>query len=177
MDNFLLGSENTIWRVLATAPILYCALILFVRISGKRSTSDMNNFDWIVTVAMGSIVGSGILIKEVGLLESLAAVALLLLLQYAARRAMLDSATARRLIKAEPQLLVSRGQFLYAAMRKERITEGEVLAAIRENGMFDLDQVRAVVLESDATLSVISKDQGPPDQNVLFSPLQDVMKN
>lgn len=175
MDNFLFGSVNSLGRIIAAAPILYCALILFVRLSGKRSTSDMNNFDWIVTVAMGSVIGSGILVKEVGLMEALVAIALLLLLQYGATRAMLDSATARRLIKAEPRLLVSRGQYLPAAMRKERITEGEVLAAIRESGMFDLNQVRAVVLESDATLSVIPKDQGPPEREVLFALPEDVM--
>jgi len=175
LDNFLFGSFNTLGRIIAATPILYCTLILFVRLSGKRSTSDMNNFDWIVTVAMGSIIGSGILVKEVGLAEALVAIALLLLLQYGATRAMLDSATARRLIKAEPRLLVSRGQYLPAAMRKERITEGEVLAAIRESGMFDLNQVRAVVLESDATLSVIPRDQGAPEQEVLFSLPEDLM--
>ena len=42
-------------RIALAAPVIYFTIIAFIRLAGKRSTSQMNNFDWVVTVALGSI--------------------------------------------------------------------------------------------------------------------------
>jgi uncharacterized membrane protein YcaP (DUF421 family) len=58
-------------------------------------------------------------------------------------------------IKAEPTLLVHRGRLLPAAMRAERITREEILAAMRASGAPDAEKIAAVVLETDGSLSVV----------------------
>lgn len=58
------GWEGIINFFLA-APVMYMPVILAIRITGKRSTSQMNNFDWIVTVAIGSLTASEIIIDSV----------------------------------------------------------------------------------------------------------------
>jgi hypothetical protein len=57
-------------------------------------------------------------------------------------------------IKAMPTLLLRRGRFLQAAMRAERVTREEWLAAVRASGAADPGEVAAVVLETDGSLSV-----------------------
>jgi uncharacterized membrane protein YcaP (DUF421 family) len=52
-------------------------------VSGKRSTSQTNNFDWFVPVAIASLVGSGMILKDVGEIDAALAIGLLLCLQYA----------------------------------------------------------------------------------------------
>ncbi|MGB3722587.1 MAG: DUF421 domain-containing protein, partial [Pacificimonas sp.] len=47
----------------------YIGIVILVRISGKRTTSQMNNFDWIITVALGGLVTSGILLKGVSVVD------------------------------------------------------------------------------------------------------------
>ena len=59
-------------------------------------------------------------------------------------------------VKARPVLLVHRGRIRPNVCRRERLTEGEVRQAVRASGVGGLDQVAAVVLETDGSLSVIT---------------------
>jgi len=61
-----------------------------------------------------------------------------------------------RLVKAESRLLFYRGEFLGDAMKRERVNEGEILQAMRSQGMNHHD-VEAVVLETDGSFSVVNK--------------------
>lgn len=142
-------------RVLVLAPLVYCAVIVFIRLAGKRSTAQMNNFDWIVTVALGSLMASPILMKDVTLLETVLAIACLLGLQWALTKAVFHSDALARLVKPEPTLLVNNGAFLEEALRRERVTREEVISAIREKGLASVAEARWVILETDATMSVI----------------------
>ena len=152
------GAEALI-RVLVGATVLYLAVILFIRVTGKRSTSQMNNFDWVVTVALGSLIASGIVLDDVTVAETLLAVAWLLGLQWLLTKLIFHSGSVSRLVKAEPTLLVHRGKFLCHSLASERVTEEEVLAAIREKGLLSVGDVDCVVLETDATMSVIAKSR------------------
>lgn len=117
----------------------------------------MNNFDWIVTVAMGSLLASGIVLEKVGVIEIWVAISLLLVLQYMVTRLVLRSSAISKLVKAEPRILLHNGELLHEAMRVERVTETEIYAAIRSKGLGSIEQVEAVILETDATLSVLPK--------------------
>ncbi|MFI4896465.1 MAG: DUF421 domain-containing protein, partial [Phycisphaerales bacterium JB059] len=133
--------------------------ILLIRLSGKRTTSQMNNFDWIVTVAMGSMIASPILIEKVTLADASLGIAMLLLLQFAVTRVSTRSDAFERLVKASPTLLAYNGSLLHGAMRRERVTRAEVMAALREGGLTRVDQVGAVVLETDASMSVLPRNE------------------
>ncbi|MBE9127701.1 MULTISPECIES: DUF421 domain-containing protein [unclassified Coleofasciculus] len=146
-----------ILRIAITAPIVYVAVILFIRLFGKRSTSKMNNFDWIVTIAIGSIVGSMIVLKNVVIVEGLEAIILLLALQYVVTKLSLVVPGVSQFVRATPSVLFFRGEFQQKIMQAERVTREEIVAAIRESGHSKLDQVEAVILESDANLSVIPR--------------------
>lgn len=138
--------------------LLYVAMITFVRLTGKRSVAQFNNFDWVVIVAMGSLMASATLLNDVTLVETLVAMGLLLALQWGLTRLVFALPLVSKTVKAEPRLLLKDGRFLTDAMRQERVTEAEVRAAIRQAGHASLDDIKWVVLETDAELSVISKD-------------------
>ncbi|NNF59099.1 MAG: DUF421 domain-containing protein [Rhodothermaceae bacterium] len=159
MDILFDGWEQ-VFRAAATATFIYVAVVISVRLSGKRSTSQMNSFDWIVTVAMGSMVASAIVLKDTGVATVFAGLAVLLLLQWALTKTLTVWPFARRLVRASPTLLYYRGQFLEDNLRKERVLRNEILAAVREAGVGLLDEVEAVILETDADLSVIRKGDG-----------------
>lgn len=169
MDNFFYDGFGSLIRVTVSASILYAAVIIFVRVSGKRSTSKMNNFDWVVTVAMGSLVGSGIVLKDVTVSEVLVAIASLIALQYCVTFVLIRNKTVTDIVKASPRLLLHRGVMLPDALREERISESELLATIRENGLRNVEDVEAIVLEADATLSVLPKSTDSTKQCSAFS--------
>lgn len=147
-------------RVLVIGIFAYLALLLLLRVSGKRTLSKMNAFDFIVTIALGSTLASALLSRDVALVDAVAAFALLIGLQFVVTWLSVRSKTISRLVKSEPTLLLYRGEFLSDAMRDERITEGEIYAAVRDHGARSLEDVQAVVLETTGQLSVITGD-GP----------------
>jgi uncharacterized membrane protein YcaP (DUF421 family) len=60
-------------------------------------------------------------------------------------------------VKSNPSLLVFHGEFLEDAMRRERVTKEEILAALRASGRSDLAEVGAVVLETQGKLTVLAR--------------------
>ena len=167
-------SWQELFRVAVSVLLVYIFIVAGVRFMGKRSTAQMNNFDWIVTVALGSIVGSAIILKDVVLIEVFLAMTLLLGLQYAVTKAAARWDVVSQSVRAPPTLLFYEGTFYEEAMFKERVTRSEIEGAAREAGYSDLSSVQAVILESSAKLNVLGKtggsmglldnvEQSPPD--------------
>ncbi|GHH43948.1 DUF421 domain-containing protein [Streptomyces candidus] len=132
---------------------------MVVRLSGKRTLAKMNAFDLAVTVALGSTLATILLNRSVSLAEGALALALLVILQFVNAKAAVRFRTFRRLIKAEPTLLLSEGRMLAEAMAGQRVTENEVRQAIRSQGIGTVEDVTAVVLETDGSFSVLSRSQ------------------
>jgi uncharacterized membrane protein YcaP (DUF421 family) len=141
-------------RVLVVGTCAYVALVALLRISGKRTLAKLNAFDFVVTVALGSTLATVLLSSDVALAEGVVAMALLVALQYVVAALAVRSRTVERLVKSEPTL-VYRGDFVRGAMRRARVTEDEVRQVARSQGHADLDQVAAVVLETDGSLSIL----------------------
>ena len=159
MDKILFDHADNLLRIIISAPIIYFIVIIYIRLVGKRATSQMNSFDWIVTVAMGSLVASTIILKDISLIEGAVSILILLVLQFSLTKLMVYSPKVRKLVRSTPQLLVYNGEFLEDNMASERIVKNEILSAIRDRGVQNIKEVHAVVLETDATFSVIKKSE------------------
>jgi len=71
------------------------------------------------------------------------------------------SERVNKLVKSEPALLAYQGRLLPDALRRERVVDAEVWAAVRAEGIADLAAVEAVVLETDGGFTVVSKLERP----------------
>lgn len=143
-------------RVLTVGALAYVGLILILRISGKRTLSKMNAFDFVVTVALGSTLATVLLNADVSLAEGVAAFALLAVLQFIVSWSTLRWAALKHLVTAEPRMLVWQGEYLRTAMRQERVRENEILAQVRQAGLGSVREAAAVVLETDGSISVVT---------------------
>ena len=150
-------SWMSLGRVLVIGILAYVALVLTLRVSGKRTLTKLNAFDLVVTVALGSVLATVLLNKDVALAEGVLAISVLITLQYAITWFSVRSSWFSRLIKSEPTLLVHGGTFIDSAMRNQRMTHHEVLAALRREGVRTLEEAEAVILETDGSISVITK--------------------
>lgn len=144
-----------LWRILVVGICAYVGVVVLLRLTGKRTLSKMNAFDLVVTVALGSTLASALLSSDVSLSEALLAFVVLCGLQFGVAFASVRSRRVREMVKSEPALLLHRGAFLPSALRRERVTEEEVLAAVRAQGMAGLGAVEAVILETDGSFSVV----------------------
>lgn len=144
-------------RILTIAPLAYATLVLFLRVSGKRTLTKLNAFDLVITVALGSTLSTQILSKDTPLVDGVLAVAALIALQWGVTFASVRSAHFRKLVRSSPTILLKDGQCLTGAMQRERITEGEIVQAVRAEGADTLGEALVVYLQSDGSLTAILK--------------------
>lgn len=157
-------------RIVVVGVLAYLGLVILLRISGKRTLAKMNAFDLVVTVALGSTLATILLSKGVALVEGLLAFITLITLQFIIAWLSVRSKTVSNFVKSEPALLLYRGCILSEALQRERVTEGEVRAAVRQHGYGDLGAIEAVVLETDGSFSVVSQAaDAPPARSALVN--------
>ena len=154
-QDMLFQNWSGIIRTILVGSMAYTTLVVFLRISGKRTLSKLNAFDLVVTVALGSTLSAIILQESVALAEGATALALLIFLQFVVTFWSVRSERFAKTLRAEPTLLVRNGEFCVEAMRHQRVIPDEVRSAVRAAGGNDVTEVQAVILESDGTLSVI----------------------
>src|SRR5690606_38740905 len=116
------------------APAAYVALILILRISGKRTLAKLNAFDFIITIAIGSTLASVITSSTLSLVAGVTALGLLVGMQFLVTAASVRWPWFNDAVKAEATLLVRHGELLHQAMRRQRIATDEIEAAIRQSG-------------------------------------------
>jgi len=162
MEKIFFENWDSIWRTLIIGVLAYFSLIFMLRISGKRTLSQMKEFDFIVTVALGSTLATVLLNKDVTLFEGILGLGLLISLQYILAVCSVRSKWFAKIISSEPTLLFYKGNFLAKALKKERVTESEVRSAVRSQNINSMSDVEAVVIESNGQISVVGK---PADNN------------
>jgi len=127
----------------------------------------MNAFDLIITVALGSTLATILLSEDVVLAEGPTAFALLIGLQFVITWLSVRTTAVPSLVKSEPTLLVIGGRLQDAALRDQRVSEDEVLQAVRQGGFGSVADVYAVVLETDGSFSVIGAGPDRVDDSAL----------
>ena len=147
-------------RILASALVTYVAVIALLRVSGKRTLAQLNIFDLIVTVAIGSLVATTVVSGDVSVLEGALGLGALVALQYLVALATNRVRLVRRLVRSDPRALLVEGRFMSEAMRRERVSEAEVREAVRQQGYAAIEEVGAVVLETNGRFSVLPAARG-----------------
>ncbi|NJO91717.1 MAG: DUF421 domain-containing protein [Chloroflexia bacterium] len=156
MENLFFSSWQSLLRTLISGFVAYFLLVVFLRISGKRTLSKLNAFDLVITVALGSTLATILLNKSVALADGIVALLMLIFFQFIITWWSVRSKKISKAVKSSPSVLYYRGEFYNSTMEKERVTKDEIIAAARQNGIDDIERVKAVFLETDGSLSVIN---------------------
>ena len=165
---FFWNGWEPLFRIVVVGTLTYLSIIFILRISGKRTLAKMNAFDFVITVALGSAYGRILTAKQVSLAEAVTTFALLAILQFIVSKLENKSSWFYQLVTSQPTLLYYRGQFMEGAMRKQRVRKDSLLGTVRKNKFSSLEQVEAIILETDGSLSVIKK-QAQTDQTTYKS--------
>ena len=155
--SWFFDSWSTLLKTVTVGLACYISLIVMLRVSGKRTLSKMNMFDWVVTVAMGSVMASTLVSDGVTYAQGIVAFATLILAQYVVTSLSVRSKGFERLVKSEPTVLYYKGRYLEDAMRRERVPKSEVLGAIRQSGQGAPAEIAAVLLEASGELIVMNE--------------------
>jgi uncharacterized membrane protein YcaP (DUF421 family) len=145
---------------------VYFALLLLLRIGGKRQLAQMNTFDLIVLLLLSNVVQNAVIGNDNSLAGGLLGAAVLVAANYLVVRATFLHALVTRILQGSPTPLVQNGQVDDRALRRELITRAELEAALRRQGMSGLDGVEEVVIEPEGSISATAKPE-PSLQDVL----------
>jgi uncharacterized membrane protein YcaP (DUF421 family) len=156
---FFQGWEPIARTAIATS-VSYLALIVLLRISGQRTLAKWYAFDLIITVALGSTFATNVLSKDTTVAQAVIGFIILIGLQFLVSWIVLHWSSMRTVVNAKPTLVLYKGEFQDDAMRRQRVAEADVRAAVRQHGAASLDSVDAVILEADGTFSVIKDLSG-----------------
>lgn len=147
---------GTIGRGLLLTSVAVLWTVLLVRIVGLRAFSKMTSFDFVATIATGSLIAqAGTRARWDEYLQALAAIAGVFLIQWLLAKARQKSKRFKDMVTNEPVLLMDRGKFLEKAMASTRVSRSNLLEKLRLEGVADIGDVRAVVLETTGDISVI----------------------
>ncbi len=151
-DKLIYSGWQTPVRVVVVGTSAYVALLVLLRVSGKRTLSKMNAFDSIVTIALGSTLASALITRDVAFVQAVTAFALLIGLQLIVTWLSVRFETVDRLVKAEPTLLLYRGRLLSDLLRRERVT-----VKARQ----DVDSLTTHTIRADVICSVSARPAPP----------------
>ncbi|MDE0931992.1 MAG: DUF421 domain-containing protein [Novosphingopyxis baekryungensis] len=131
-------------------------VVFTIRIVGLRSLSKMTNFDFVSTVATGSLLASAATVSEwPAFIQCLVAIMFLFVAQYVLAKMRKSTDNVENVLSNKPMLLMRDGVMDEAALKSARVTKSDVIAKLRESNALSLDKVRAVVLESTGDISVL----------------------
>lgn len=139
-------------------PILvYAFLVVALRIGGRRELAQLNSFDLVVLLTISNTVQNAIIGNDNSLLGGLVGAATLVLVNAAVVRYLYGHPTLERRLEGGPVWLVRDGRVITENLRRELITEDELLAAIRRQGVGSVAECDQVILEASGTITVIPR--------------------
>lgn len=128
--------------------LVYLFLVVAVRLAGRRELAQLNSFDLVMLMMLANTVQNATIGNDNSMVSGLIGVSALLLVNYVVTRVLYQHPRLDRVIEGEPAVLVRDGQLLRERLAQQAITEGELMEAIRKQGLGSVDQVAQVVLES-----------------------------
>lgn len=158
-DDWIGTSFLDVGMVIASAVGIYLSVIVFTRIAGPRSFSKLSAFDFAMTVAVGTLIGTAAS-GDPPMSQAVVAIATLYALQVTIALIRRHSPALKSAVDNEPVLLMAREQMLRDNMAGVRITESDLWAIIRQAGVASPENVLAVVMETTGDVSVL-KSTGP----------------
>ena len=140
--------------------IVYFFLLVMFRLMGKREVAQMTVFDLVVLMILSNVLQNAMIGPDNSVAGGLIGATSILAVNWLLGRAAFSSRWFERAIEGVPVVLAHRGQFVEQNLRRANISKEELLSNLRAQGVFNLHEVRAAVLEPSGKLSVL-KEESP----------------
>lgn len=157
MHNLFFNDWESVLKAFVATLTTYAALLILIRISGKRTLSKMNAYDFIVTIALGSCLAATALDKTISLVDGAVVYATLIFLQFSITWISVRYTPIKKVVSGTPSILLYKGEFMYKTMKEERITLEEINVAARNQGIESLKNTYMIILETTGDIAIIQQ--------------------
>lgn len=159
-----------IYKIILSSFASLGSLFIFTKLMGNREMSQLSMFDYVSSIALGSIAGEMAVMSTDSFLEPFVSMVIFtlttLFISYATNKSIL----LRRFIEGQAILLYQNGQIFEKNLLKAKLDIDELLSACRIEGYFDLEEVHSIFLEVNGTISVLPlakyRPATPEDHNL-----------
>lgn len=166
LDEWMVSSLDRVLFVAVSTLLVYASTIIGLRLGDRRALTQLSPFDFVVAVALGSIVARTATTRVPTVVEGLAAIVALLVFHRLLSLLQLRSGLVRRMVEQPPIVLIRDGRVHDDALARADLTEGDLATLLREQGVPSIDDVRLSVMETRGVVSVISGVTGPIDRRL-----------
>ncbi len=153
--------DRTLLEIVFRTSIIYVAVLLGLRLTGKREVGQMTPFDLVLLILIANAVQNAMTGPDNSVSGGLVAAGTLLVLNFLLSRLVFRNRRLRRVIEGTPTILVRDGQLMMKNLESEHIDPDEIRQALREHGVSTPEEVGLAVLEIDGSISVLRKDELP----------------
>ncbi len=150
------------------------ALFMLTKLMGNQQVSEMRFFDYVVGITIGSIAAEMATALEHNPFIPLIAMAVYTLVSILISYLSIKSLKLRKILDGVPIKVFSEGRFIIKNMRKAKIDIHSLLALCRNNGYFDISQIKTIVYEDNGKISILPY---PNDRPVTPRDLSIAVKN
>ena len=143
--------------------ILVLIILFFItKMMGKKQISELNFFDYVVGITIGSIAADISLDIEKNMIAGIAALFIYGFVSYIISFVSIKSILARRFFIGVPTVLVEKGKIIESGLKKSKIDVNDLLMEARENGYFNLDEIDYALMEVNGNISFLPKEKEKP---------------
>jgi uncharacterized membrane protein YcaP (DUF421 family) len=139
------------------AVLVYAFLLLAIKAFGRRELGQLTAFDLIVLLTLSNILQNAMIGNDNSLTGGVIGALVLLSANYGVAYWVFRSNRAQRVIEGEPRILIHDGKVQREAVRKELLTDQDLLSAVRREGLEGFDDVRLAISEPNGLISIIPK--------------------
>ena len=145
-------------EIVIRAVVVYGFMLLMLRLTGKRQVGQLAPFDLVLLLVISNAVQNSMNAGDNSLVGGLVSVFALLAVNGLMGWITFKSKKAELFIEGKPQVLIHNGILDERMVRQERLTQHEIMAAIRQAGVTDIEHVRVAIMETNGHISVIPKN-------------------
>lgn len=138
--------------------VIYLALLVGMRVIGKREFSQLSAHEFVVLLVIPEIVSTSLNMNDTSLTNALLGVATIFTLVFLTSVLTQKNKLAEKLISDTAAVLVHRGRIYEDILNKERVTSEEIMTEARKSGVERLEQIRWAILEPDGKISIIQEE-------------------
>ncbi len=147
------------WELPVRAALIYAILLVFVRISGRRTVGQFTPFDLLVVMLLSESVSQGLTGGEESVTGGILSAVTLIGLNVAVAFVTSRSKRAQHVFEGDAIVIGKDGRLLADVLKRERVPMADVRQALREADC-ELAKMRRAFLEADGKISILQESDG-----------------
>ena len=150
--------SNSIAEIVLRGSLIYLGLVAILRLVLKRESGAVGITDLVVVVLIADAAQNGMANDYKSITEGLILVSTIVFWCYLIDWLGYKFPAVQRFVRPAPLLLIKNGRMIRRNMRRELITEGELMNQLRQQGIEDINEVKQAYMEADGRISAIARD-------------------